>query len=99
MGKRQPDGATLHDHLAAAWSASGKQPEEMEAEELPPVVGSVLDVYLQLSATRQASMGPSPINYRDLVAWQQISGVTLTPWEAETILAMDSAVIRIQSEQ
>lgn len=99
LGKRQQDGASLHDHLMAAWSATGRQPEELEQDELPPCIGVLLETYLDLSKTRGSNgMGYSPLNYADLSAWQHVTGVQLTPWEAETLLAMDTATIQAQSE-
>lgn len=44
-------------------------------------------------------MGMAAITYQDLSAWQDISGVRLTPWEADTILEMDSAVRAVMAKE
>lgn len=98
MGRRQKDGATLHDHLIAAWKASGEKPSELDIDDLPTCAESLMHVFMQLAQTRPAGMGPSPISHRDLVAWQEINCIRLTPWESDIVLAMDSAFLKTQSE-
>lgn len=43
-------------------------------------------------------MGPAPISWRDLSAWQDMRGVTLTPWEVDTLMAMDVEAMKTLSE-
>lgn len=38
-------------------------------------------------------MGPGPISYRDVLAWQQVSRIALTPWEVDTIMELDRAAL------
>jgi len=55
--------------------------------EMPPLeqgaylVGYLLDV----GPTVAAGMGAGPITSKDLIAWQQETGVNLQPWEAKTL--------------
>ena len=42
--------------------------------------------------------GINAINYREIASWQHLSGVALTPWEAETLIHLDRAVRAILSK-
>lgn len=53
----------------------------------------------EICAGRPQSMGgAAPIPPSEIVAWQVLMGVTLTPWEVETIFALDRAVLRVMRE-
>ncbi len=47
--------------------------------------------------TRQSSMGIAPVTWSEIVAWQVAMGISLTPWEAETLQAMDQSFRIAQS--
>lgn len=34
-------------------------------------------------------VGPEPLNHREIMAWADLTGVRLTPWEARTLMAME----------
>ena len=42
-------------------------------------------------------MGATPIALADIVAWQTLMGVCLTPWEIDTLLQLDSAALAAQT--
>lgn len=53
---------------------------------LPPNPAPYLTEWLfDVGPSGSNGMGETPIDYRDLVAWQDITGVELMPWEATTI--------------
>lgn len=71
---------------------SGGGSNELDAPELPGGALALWEAFGELYAHRQqAGMGAAGITYADLAAWQQLAGVDLTPWEAETLMAMDIA--------
>jgi hypothetical protein len=39
-------------------------------------------------------MGPAPLTSHELIAWQQGSGIELSPWEFSTILSMSRKYIQ-----
>ena len=43
-------------------------------------------------------MGPSAIGPADLLAWQQLRGLELTPWEVDTLFALDNAAMRASAD-
>ena len=61
---------------------------------LPPGTDALWGAFLQLHRSRgSAGMGPASIGWQDLAAWQQVAGVQLTPWEIDTLLALDSVAL------
>lgn len=86
----QPDGKTLREHLFAVWKATRRRPPELDLPPLPAAGVAVWEWFKALDAARGSNgWGPNPISWADLVAWQQLAGVQLTPWEAETLRALD----------
>lgn len=64
---------------------------------LPPNPAPYLTEWLfDVGPSGSNGMGETPIDYRDLLAWQDITGVELMPWEATTIrrLSRDFVVER-----
>lgn len=52
----------------------------------------VWDAFEQLAAARGGNgYSLNPIGWQDMLAWQQVTGAQLTPWEAECIVCMDCA--------
>lgn len=93
------DGSTLRQHLQAVWRASGRKPKELDIPEMPPMVAHLWDIFGELSVARGSNgFGINAINYREITSWQHLSGVTLTPWEAETLIHLDRAVRAILSK-
>lgn len=95
MSKKQTDGTTLRDHLNVVWGATGLKPKELEEEpQVPRGCMGILEVFYELNSTRgSAGMGVSPITFHDIIAWQTVVGVTLTPFELRCIFGMDSAAL------
>ena len=46
------------------------------------------DWLFEIGPSVAAGMGEGPIGFRDLVAWQEIMGVELQPWEARVLLRL-----------
>lgn len=92
LSARQPDGATLREHLQAA-AASGMRPDPLLLHRPPPACANVWDAFAMLHAARPVGMAPGAITPSEIVAWQQLVGVTLNPWEVETLMAMDRAAM------
>lgn len=97
LAARQPDGATLRDHLAVVARATGRMPDELKVPEVPSSCQSLWDVYGQLAGTVGSNgFARNPLGWRDLAAWQQVMQMPLTPWEAETLVAIDRAIVAQQ---
>lgn len=40
-----------------------------------------------------AGMGPTSLSWADLIHWQEITGIELTPWEAKTLRRLSRAFV------
>lgn len=78
LSKPQPDGSTLRDHLRAA-AAVGAAPDARLMAAPPAAMAALWEAFCALGQ----GFGPA-----DVLAWQALHGVTLSPWEAETLLIM-----------
>ena len=81
----QGDGAPLRLHLQRAQAAG--YPDPMLAESLQPLPEAVEALWHAFLTLRSANDGP--VSHAELVAWQQLNGVRLSPWEIETVLCCD----------
>ena len=61
---------------------------------LPSGCQLLWDAFLQLHHARGgAGLGPSPISPHDLLAYQQLHDVQFTPWEIDTLQALDRTAL------
>lgn len=90
LRRKQPDGQTLRTHLRAVWQSTGRKPTELEVPPLPRAARSVWSLFCELDSTRGGNgFGVDSIDEERLVAWQQLHGVRLNPWEIEQIQMLD----------
>lgn len=61
--------------------------------DVPAATGMVLSAWRDMSAARGGGFGPEPIGWPDMAGWQSATGIQLSPWEIETLRAMDSAAL------
>jgi len=94
LGARLPDGTTRRDNLIAAAAASGREDERLGSE-APPEGSALWEAYLSLSATARPSgfAAAVPIPPSEIEAWCRLHRVSLTPWELDTLDAIDRAMI------
>lgn len=86
----------MREHLEAIErGAPGRIVPELHPDPLPPCLEGLWDVFLALSSARApAGMGGvAPLSYRDLVAFQDVTGIRLTPWEASALREADLAAM------
>lgn len=98
LAARQPDGSSLRQHLQAAANA-GARPDPRLSSTVPEWGQALWNAFIALDASRPAGLSRGAIPPSELLAWQQLMGVTLTPWESETLLAMDRAAMAAAAEQ
>lgn len=97
LSHRQADGSSLRQHLAAAMAA-GSPPNELMQVTLPPHGRALWAVFRDVARARPQGMAPGGIPCSELLAWQQLHGVRLTSWEAETITEIDSAYLTVAAD-
>lgn len=92
----QPDGYTLREHLLNG-ARQRRDYSALAMPELPPGCAHVWNTYNELAAGRSAMGGGIPPS--EIVAWQQLHGVVLSPWELDTVHAIDRAVQAVMDKQ
>lgn len=98
LHKRLQDGTTLAQHLQAAAVATGSPDERLQAA--PPAAGAALWVtFCELSSARPAGMGAQAVPWSEIDCWQRLHRVQLSPWEADTLHAMDRAALAVMNEK
>ena len=66
---------------------------------LPPNPAEYLTDWLfDMGPTTPTGTGAVPITYRDMVAWQEISGITLEPWEGPILRRLSVDYVNQQYE-
>lgn len=96
LAARQPDGATLRDHLeAAARHMHGRRPEGLDGPPCPPELEYLWGMFRDLSNRRSStSLGAAPITWLDIDAWQRTARLALTPFEQECLCALDGIFLQ-----
>jgi hypothetical protein len=52
------------------------------------MAGFLVPIFQEIGPSIQTGMGPVPISWRDLAAWQQCIEVKLLPWECRSLISM-----------
>src|SRR5210317_886346 len=107
MGRRVKGGkgkTTERDHLEQVAKQLGKQLEDIEQANadaiFPDIASHLWTTFLQLHDGRTYGMsGPNPISYDIIKAWCDLTGITLSPWEIETIKSLDNLWIKTIGEE
>lgn len=89
---RQSDGSTLRAHLQAEARATG-EPDSRLLTRVPEEAEALYEAFTDLAAARPMGMAAGAIPHTEIEAWQRLSGVCLSPWEVDTIKAMDRAAL------
>lgn len=84
-----------------AWQASGVLPQELADRPEPPALAlHVWGWFLDLHQTRGSNgFGPSPLAYRDIRDWSELTGQRLEPWEVRAIMGIDRAYLSAMTDE
>jgi hypothetical protein len=97
LGVRQPDGATLREHLESVERQSGKRHPKLDGPEIPPALVHLWGWFSELSQGRQpGAMGPARLTFLDIDAWARLTRTPIEPWELSVILRLDSAWLAVE---
>lgn len=85
-------GISLREHLEKVEQTTGKRPAKLDEEpEIPDSAEYLWLLFWELNGRRTGSgFGGNPITYADLLAWMNIHGISLTPWEVQTLMELDA---------
>lgn len=93
-----PDGCTERDHLAAAAKQTGDW-SALQLPDLPRGCEQLWQIFQFLSAGRSNGMAPGPIPPSEYLAWQQLNHIEFTPWELDTLKALDDVALKFMAAQ
>lgn len=71
--------------------------EHPDMPELAPELTYLLETLMEAGPTSTAGMGPVPLTWADLAAWEWGTGIELQPWESR-LLRVLSAEYLVQSQ-
>lgn len=92
LSQRQADGTPLRAHLMAELRATG-QPDPLLTARVPAHGQALWYAYCEMAAARPAGLGVSGVASAEIEAWQRLASVRLTPWEVDTLRAIDQAAL------
>ncbi|MFZ6755756.1 phage tail assembly chaperone [Undibacterium sp. Ji50W] len=98
LAKSTKDGLTERDHLIALANITGITPPELLTPPLPPGCDILWRTFCVLHNSRGGGMGPAAISPANIVAWQQLYKVQLSPWELDTIERLDNIALAFLNE-
>lgn len=93
---REPGAASEAAHLRQAAKQLGRSTEDVGLVDVTGLPGGcefVWDVFSELNITRQAGFAPNPITYQEILAWVQLTGLMLEPWEVSALKQLDVAFL------
>lgn len=102
MDTPKEDGSTKRKHLRQVEKTKGETPKELLDEpEVPEAVKHIWQWWWELHHERGSTgMGsPAPITSEKLVAWSQLTGEALTPWEVRAIKSLDHTFMGWRGKQ
>lgn len=94
-----PDGSTYREHLLAV-ERTGIDTGELVAPDPPPGADALLNLFWTLyQSAGSTGFGKAAIKSVDIVAWQQLVGVTLLPSEVDVIFFLDNVAQAATAEK
>lgn len=97
MNAPDKDGVTPQQHLMAIWKSLGgtdqAKPSDLNPPcEFPELLSDVWQWFSQISQCRSfTEAGPKPIDWRDIQAWREETGVVVDVREKNLIMSLDAA--------
>lgn len=79
--------------MLAVQRASGQTPPALDIPLMPAGTESLWAAFLQLHEARRVGMGPTPLVWADIDAWQNLHGIRLSSWEIDTLHQLDRAAL------
>ena len=74
-------------------------PEQLDVPELPFEVVHVWGWWHKLNATRQVSMDLCRITYTEIKSWTELYKLTMSAFELDCLVEIDSVYMSVRSEQ
>ena len=75
------------------------RPPELDGPDLPDELAFLWGYFTELHETRSGGMGPGPISYSEIDAWQRLTGRELPIWQVKAIKRMDRAFMQVEAKK
>lgn len=95
LSARQPDGATLREHLEKHGRDTGETPDELIPVPCPESMLYLWGYFVSMSARR----GDDPINNQEIQAWAQLRGIVFAPFEVEALERLEALHAKIRDDK
>ncbi len=76
----------------------GRPPKDLVGPPFPDRYGHLWSAFLDLHSGRAYGMGPNPISWPDILAWDTLTRSGLQEWEVRVIKALDALWLRMTDE-
>ena len=98
LNEPQQDGSSKREHLESIARQTGEEIEELQLPDLPPAGWRMRFLFSQLSASRSWVGGPQQLEFTEIQAWSNLTGIKLTQWELNTLHLMDIRLINTANQ-
>jgi hypothetical protein len=98
MSKTDSKGNSVRAHLEQVAKSLGRTPKDLIGPEFPDRYGHLWAAFLDLHSGRSYGMGPNPISWPDILAWDTLTRSGLQEWEVRVIKALDALWLRMANE-
>lgn len=97
MGQQVGDtGTTVREHLKMAAQSSEAAERELAGPGFPEGCEGLHRAFMDLNNVRTSSgFGANPIGYQEMLAYQQLTGWPLLPWEVDAIRQADGTLMEL----
>jgi len=96
---RQPDGATLRQHLEAA-AAQGMRHALLDGPPCPVELQHVWHWFCELDRQRGSNgFGVNPLAFTEIAAWADLTSRSPRPFEMDLLLKLDADAMKHYAEQ
>ena len=83
-----------------AAEAAGHHTGELEPRPIPSDCHALLAAFWSMRRSAGSNgMGPNAISYSEILAWQSLTCVQLTPFEVDLLFVMDNAALAAFAEK
>jgi hypothetical protein len=74
-------------------------PEELNVPPFPDILAGVWSKFLSLHRGRTYGInGANPLSYVDIASWTGVTGISVSVWELNVVMELDSAFFRARSD-
>lgn len=92
------DGVSMRAHLQQLEKSTGVRPAGLDAAEIPYQGVMLMRWFYEMSSGRSTNgFGYMPLAFSEMEAWSRLRGVTLTPWEVQTIKSLDREYLNVMN--